>query len=80
VIALAYAAGQLVAVLPVTPGGLGIVEGSLTFALVAYGGAREQTLAAVLLYRLVSYWGLLPAGALCYLGLRRARVQAGEAR
>jgi len=68
---LAYCAGQLAAVLPITPGGLGVVEGSLTFALVSYGGAQQTTLAAVLLYRLISYWGLLPTGALCYLALRR---------
>ena len=66
---LAYCAGQLAAALPVTPGGLGVVEGSLTLALVAFGGAEAGTLAAVLLYRLVSFWGLLPVGALCWLAL-----------
>ncbi len=69
---LAYCAAQLAASLPITPGGLGVVEGSLTVALVAYGGAEQSALAAVLLYRLVSFWGLIPAGALAYLGLRRA--------
>jgi len=69
---LAYCAAQLAASLPITPGGLGVVEGSLTVALVAYGGAEQSALAAVLLYRLVSFWGLIPAGALAYLGLRRS--------
>lgn len=59
---LAYAAGQLATNLPITPGGLGVVEGSLTIALVAYGGAKDSTVAAVLLYRLMSFWALLPAG------------------
>lgn len=68
---LAYGAAQLASTLPITPGGLGIVEGSLTVALVAYGGASVATLSAVLLYRLISYWGSLPAGALAWLGLRR---------
>ena len=67
---LAYCAGQISALLPITPGGLGVVEGSLTFALVAYGGTEVKTVAAVLLYRLISFWGLLPAGAGCYLALR----------
>lgn len=67
---LAYSAGQLAALLPVTPGGLGVVEGSLTFALVSFGGAQERTVAAVLLYRLISFWGLIPAGAACYGALR----------
>ena len=34
---LAYGAGQLATTLPITPGGLGVVEGSLTVALVTFG-------------------------------------------
>lgn len=76
---LAYGAGQLAAVLPITPGGLGIVEGSLTVALVTFGGAKVSTVAAVLLYRLVSYWLVLPAGwgswaTLALLGRSRRRA------
>jgi uncharacterized protein (TIRG00374 family) len=59
---LAYGAGQLAAVLPITPGGLGVVEGSLTVALVTFGGGESSTVAAVLLYRLISFWLLLPIG------------------
>ena len=44
---LAYGAGQLAANLPVTPGGLGVVEGSLTIALVYFGGSNNSTVAAV---------------------------------
>jgi putative heme transporter len=59
---LAYGAGQLAANLPITPGGLGVVEGSITIALVAYGGAEATTVAAVLVYRLLSFWASLPIG------------------
>lgn len=59
---LAYGAGQLAAVLPITPGGLGVVEGSITIALVAFGGAHVTTVDAVLLYRLVSFWLVLVVG------------------
>lgn len=59
---LAYGAGQLAALLPITPGGLGAVEGSITVALVTFGGGAESTVAAVLIYRLVSFWLLLPVG------------------
>lgn len=68
---LAYCAGQVAATLPITPGGLGVVEGSLTVALVAFGGAETTTLAAVLLYRLISYWAVLPVGGVAHLALRR---------
>ena len=59
---LAYGAGQLAANLPITPGGLGVVEGSLTIAIVAFGGAAPATVVAVLLYRILSFWLLLPIG------------------
>lgn len=68
---LAYCAGQLAASFPITPGGLGIAEGSLTVALVAFGGAKIGTLAAVLLYRLVAFWAIIPSGGAAYLLLRR---------
>ena len=67
---LAYAAGQLTTLLPVTPGGLGVTEGTMSVALAAYGGPATA-LAAVLLYRLIAYWAVLPAGGVCYLSLRR---------
>ena len=59
---LAYAAAQLATNLPITPGGLGVVEGSLTIALVAFGGGEASTVAAVLVYRLFNFWALLPVG------------------
>jgi uncharacterized membrane protein YbhN (UPF0104 family) len=68
---IAYAAGQLAALLPIMPGGLGVI-GSLSAAFAAYGGTTTA-LAAVLLYRLISYWAVLLAGAICYLSLWRRR-------
>ena len=59
---LAYAAAQLATSLPITPGGLGVVEGSLTVALVAFGGGEASTVAAVLVYRVLDYWLMLPIG------------------
>jgi len=70
---LAYCGGQLAVNLPITPGGLGVVEGSLTIALVAFGGGKAPTVAAVLLYRLFSFWLPIPLGAGCWLGLAQRR-------
>jgi uncharacterized membrane protein YbhN (UPF0104 family) len=81
---IAYAAGQVAALLPITPGALGTTAGSMSAALAAYGstsaghGGTSGALAAVLLYRLINYWAVLPAGAVCYLSLRRAEPQAGQ--
>lgn len=76
---LAYGAAQLASNLPITPGGLGVVEGSLTVALVAFGGVEASTVAAVLLYRLLSFWAMLPVGwgswaTLTLLGRRHDRI------
>jgi uncharacterized protein (TIRG00374 family) len=68
---LAYGAGMLAANLPITPGGLGVVEGSLTIALVVYGGAAGTTVAAVVLYRILSFWILVAVGWASWLVLTR---------
>jgi putative heme transporter len=83
---LAYGAGQLAANLPITPGGLGVVEGSLTIALVAFGGQEGVTVAAVLVYRIISFWVSLPVGWISWAGLtaqaraidRRSRDAANQ--
>jgi len=77
---VAYGAGQLASNLPITPGGIGVVEGSLVIALVAFGGAHDATVAAVLLYRVLSFWLLLPIGWICWAGLRRSDRLAGRGR
>lgn len=77
---LAYTAAQLVANLPITPGGLGVVEGSLAIGLVVFGGNRGKIEAAVLIYRLLSFWVLLPIGWAAWpwtnVDLRRREEQA----
>lgn len=74
---LAYGAGQLAASLPITPGGLGVVEGSITVALVAFGGPEATTAYAVLLYRLISFWMILVVGWL-FIGQFALQVRRGR--
>ena len=74
---LAYGAGQLAATLPITPGGLGVVEGSITVALVAFGGAETSTAYAVLLYRIISFWMILVIGWLL-IGQLALQVRRGR--
>jgi putative heme transporter len=61
-VVVAYALTQIAASFPITPGGLGVVEGSLAALLVAYGMPLDRAVAATLLYRLVSFWALVPIG------------------
>lgn len=73
---LAYGVAQVVGSLPVVPGGIGIVEGSLAVILVAYGAGRVQALSAALVFRLVTFWlaiavGWVSFGVIAYLSRRR---------
>ena len=64
----ALAFGRLVTALPVSPGGLGVLEVSLTGALAAVGSADEATVvAAVLLFRSITFLLPIPLGAVGWL-------------
>ena len=59
---LAYAAAGIVALFPLTPGGLGIVEASLSGLLILAGVRAGDAVLAILAYRIASYWLPLLAG------------------
>jgi uncharacterized protein (TIRG00374 family) len=59
---LAYVAAAFLAMIPITPGGLGFVEAGLTALLVVAGVSAAQSVIATLAYRLASYWLPMPAG------------------
>jgi len=67
---LAYAAAGIVALFPVTPGGLGIVEASLSGLLILAGVRAGYAVLAILAYRIASYWLPLLAGPPAYLLFR----------
>ena len=73
---LVYGSGIAAQSLNFTPGGLGVTEGSLSLALIATGLGASQALAAVLLYRLASFWLVALAGWLVVFWLRRPRGRA----
>ena len=67
---LAYGAAAVLAMIPITPGGLGFVEAGLTAMLVLAGVPSEEALLATLAYRIVSYWLPLPAGLIAHFAFR----------
>jgi hypothetical protein len=69
---VAFTVGQVAASLPITPGGLGVVEGSITGLLVAFGMPTETALASVLLFRVVSFWALVPVGWFAWITISLA--------
>jgi putative heme transporter len=63
----AFAFVRLLSALQITPGGLGIVELGLSASLVLAGGDEAKVVAAVLVYRALTYLVQIPFGALTYL-------------
>jgi uncharacterized membrane protein YbhN (UPF0104 family) len=58
-VVVAYTLGQLVSAIPILPGGGGTIEATMSAGLVLAGGGAA-VIAAVLLYRIVSAWALVP--------------------
>jgi uncharacterized protein (TIRG00374 family) len=66
----AYGLVNLLALLPITPGGLGVVEGVLVPVLLSFGTPRGVALLGVLAWRFFAFWLPIPAAFLAYLSLR----------
>ncbi|GGV03313.1 hypothetical protein GCM10010182_21580 [Actinomadura cremea] len=80
-VALAYFAAQAAGgALPLLPGGLGAIETSMAAALSALGAALAPAVAAVGLYRLVSYWAVVAVGWAAWVALREAPRGSARAR
>jgi putative heme transporter len=79
---VSYGVAYVLAAIPITPGGLGVVEATLTALLVGFGVPRAQALVGVVSYRVANFWLPIPAGAAAYLALKvtdlrdRRRVKA----
>ena len=69
----AYGIANVVGALPVTPGGLGIIEALCATLLVSFGVPRDVATLAVLGWRLVNFWLPIPLGAAAYVSLKVPR-------
>jgi hypothetical protein len=79
-LAVAYGAANIASAIPVTPGGLGVIEVTLVAITVGFGAPRATAVIAVLGYRVVNYWLPLLPGAVAYLRLRLSLNAGGKAR
>jgi len=80
---VAYCLANVLAAIPITPGGLGVVEAVLTATLVGFGVSRGVAILGVITYRLVNFWLPIPVGGAAYLSLaveRGRRTRADELR
>ncbi len=66
-----YLSVQLVRQIPLTPGGIGPVETALLIGLVATGAGHGAAAAAVLIYRVLSAWIIIPIGFALLAEMRR---------
>jgi uncharacterized protein (TIRG00374 family) len=83
---VAYGLANILAVIPITPAGLGVVEGVLIPTLAGFGVPKATAVVGVLAWRLVNFWLPIPMGGLSYfslrvgpLGKRRATAAAEQA-
>jgi len=67
---IAFGLANVFAVIPITPGGLGIVEGIYIPTLVGFGLTRSEATLGVLSYRLAQFWFPILLGGLLYASLR----------
>lgn len=66
----AYGIANVAGALPVTPGGLGVVDSITPLLLVGFGVTRSVATLGVLGWRMVNFWLPIPTGALSYISLR----------
>jgi putative heme transporter len=71
----AWSLARIIGSLPITPGGLGLVEVGLTSVLVGFGGNRAGVVAGVLLYRFLTIVPTLVFGAIAGATWKRYRLK-----
>jgi glycosyltransferase 2 family protein len=72
--AIVYLAGNTVGSAALTPGGLVAVEAAMTFALASIHIPHPEAVAAVLIFRIATFWLPIPAGWGSYQRLQRQNI------
>ncbi len=70
---VAYGLANVLAAIPMSPGGLGIIETTLIVTLVGFGTPRAIASLGVASYRLIQFWLPIPAGAAAWASLTGGR-------
>ncbi|MGD0746190.1 MAG: YbhN family protein [Acidimicrobiales bacterium] len=73
---VAYGLANILAVIPLTPSGLGVIELTIVAVLKGFGVPGGVAAAGVLSWRLVNFWLPIPFGGAAYLSLRLGRPRA----
>jgi uncharacterized protein (TIRG00374 family) len=77
---VAYGLANILAVIPITPSGLGVVEITVIAILKTFGVPGDVAAAGVLTWRLVNFWLPIPFGGASYLSLRLGHPRPATAK
>ena len=64
-------ASSLLTALPITPAGLGVVEGTITVVLTLFGVDKNLGIAVTILDRLINFWSIVVGGLVVYIFSKR---------
>lgn len=71
---VAYGVAGVIAAIPITPGGLGLVEAALPSLLVTFGVPLQAATIGVLAWRFAQFWLPIPLGGLSYMSLKLGTI------
>jgi uncharacterized protein (TIRG00374 family) len=74
----AWSVARLLGSLPITPGGIGVIELGLTSLLVGFGGPKAKVVAAVLVYRFLTVVPTLVLGLIAAVTWKRHNPRVPE--
>jgi len=77
---VAYGLANILAVIPLTPSGLGVIELTIVAVLKGFGVPGAVAAAGVLSWRLVNFWLPIPFGGASYVSLRFGHPRAAGAK
>ena len=72
---VAFGLANVMSAIPLTPGGLGVVEAVLIPSLIGFGTPPAVAAVGVVVYRLISFWLPIPIGLAAYSILQRRPVE-----
>lgn len=70
-----YCVSKILSTISFIPGGLGIMEASMSLLLIGFGVPASTALAGVLIFRLISFWLPMPIGFASFLSLQKNYIK-----
>lgn len=75
---VAYGLANLLATVPISPGGLGVVEGVLIPSLVGFGTPQAVAVLGVISWRLFEFWAPIPLSGIAYASMRLHKLPRSD--